>query len=64
MQQRRTHALRCLNLFNNVVIIALVPLFDGVVYPALRRAKAEPGPLGKIGAGMALEVPTHTRLER
>ena len=46
----------CLNLFNNVIIIALVPVFDGYVYPRCRRAGFELGPLAKIGAGMALEA--------
>jgi len=43
-----------LHVFNVFAIVVLVPLFDRVVYPALRRCNVSFGMLKRIGAGMAI----------
>jgi peptide/histidine transporter 3/4 len=40
-----------MNMFNNVSILALVPLFDQVIYPKLKERKMLPPMLHKIGLG-------------
>ena len=39
---------------NPLLIMALIPLFDKVIYPALRRRGYSLSPLSRMGAGMVL----------
>lgn len=45
-----------LGLFNTAIIIILVPVFDQLIYPGLKRCGVPTSTLHKMGYGMALEV--------
>lgn len=44
-----------IHIFNIIAIVVLVPLFDRLIYPALRRFKIRFGMLKRIGVGSSLE---------
>ena len=45
-----------LQLFNTIIIVLLVPVFDGLIYPWLHRIGYYPSTLTKMAWGMGLEV--------
>src|SRR3546814_4645005 len=43
-----------LRIFNVFAVVILVPLFDRIIYPALRKINIDFGMLKRIGAGMVI----------
>lgn len=49
-------AVSTLNLFDTLAILLLIPLFDAIVYPQLKRRGLAPSMLQKIGCGFVTAV--------